>query len=66
VFWTAWIEAAQPIDLAPIYRKFVVNEKAELAKIDQQVRAAIFHLIQNMQTTKSYQKQEIEAKPHLS
>jgi 1-acyl-sn-glycerol-3-phosphate acyltransferase len=63
---TAWIEAAQPIDLAPIYRKFVVNEKAELAKIDQQVRAAIFHLIQNMQTTKSYQKQEIEAKPHLS
>lgn len=46
---TAWIDAAPPIDLAPIFRRFEVNEKDGITEIDKQVRRAIFSMMQKMQ-----------------
>lgn len=46
---TAWIDAAPPIDLEPFYRKFERNQRAGLAAVDQEVRKAIFDLMQKMQ-----------------
>lgn len=46
---TAWIDAAPPIDLAPIFQRFEVNEKDGITEIDKQVRRAIFSMMQKMQ-----------------
>lgn len=46
---TAWIDAALPIDLAPIQRRFEVNESDGITEIDKQVRKAIFEMMQKMQ-----------------
>ena len=46
---TAWIDAAPPIDLAPIQRTFELNESDGITEIDKQVRKAIFNMMQKMQ-----------------
>ncbi len=46
---TAIIEAAQPIDLAPIYRKFCVDRDLGIATADKQIREAIYDSMQQTQ-----------------
>jgi hypothetical protein len=48
---TAWIDAAEPIDLSTLYSGFEINEKSAITMADSLVRAALFNLMQNMQET---------------
>ncbi|MBS1954231.1 MAG: 1-acyl-sn-glycerol-3-phosphate acyltransferase [Cyanobacteria bacterium SZAS-4] len=46
---TAWVDAAPPIDLAPIFNRFELDNQDGLAEIDKQVRSAILEMMQKMQ-----------------